>query len=174
MAGTDPDYPARQAAEAVEAGDVAGGIAQYREALEITPDSAPILYNLALALASRGIGDEARKLLRRSADCNLSDSDALSELGRLHIQDVKLGAATDVLDEAISRNPAHPGALNNRGVVAFLTGRYEEAAGYFRRAVAADPDLADAWFNLADALEETGDRDGSREARRRLEAPGGK
>ena len=78
-----------------------------------------------------------------------------------------------MLDEAISRNPGHAGALNNRGVVAFLKQRYSEAAGMFRRAVEADPEQADAWFNLADTLEETGDIDGSREARRRLEALGG-
>ena len=174
MAETDPDNAARRAAEAIESGDIAGGIALYRQALETVPESAPVLYNLALALASRGERNEAGDLLRRSADISLSDSDALSELGRLHIEDGKLSAAAGVLDEAISRNPEHPGALNNRGVVAFLTQRYDESAGYFRRAAEADPDLADAWFNLADALEEVGDREGAREARKRLEALGGK
>lgn len=170
MVESDPDYPARRAAEAVETGDVATGITLYRQALDAMPESAPILYNLALALASRGGRDEACELLRKSADINLSDSDALSELGRLHIKNEKLAAAAEVLDEAISRNPQHPGALNNRGVAAFLKQRYEEAAGFFRRAVEADPDLADAWFNLADALDQTGDPEGSREARRKLEA----
>ncbi len=172
MAGDQTGHAARRAASALAAGDLTAGIELYREALKETPESPPILYNLALALEAAagtdGVG-EARELLQKSADLTPRDADALSELGRLEIGENRLAAAAGVLDEAIRRQPRHPGALNNRGVVSFLRGRYPEAAGFFRRAVDSDPNLADGWFNLADALDETGDAAGAAEARSRLE-----
>ncbi len=172
MAGDQTGHTARRAASALAAGDLTAGIELYRKALTETPESPPILYNLALALEAAGGADgvgEARKLLRKSADLSPSDADALSELGRLEIAENRLAAAAEVLDEAVRRQPGHPGSLNNRGVVSFLKGRYAEAAGFFCRAVEADPNLADGWFNLADALDETGDAAGAAEARSRLE-----
>ncbi len=153
------------------------GVDYYRRALEKSPNSAPIQYNLALALLTADSPkdrNEARTLLRAAADAAPEDADALSELGRIYISEGKTSAAVQVLDEALSRNPTHPAALNNRGVAAFLKARYPQAVSFFRRAVEADSGLADGWFNLADALMETGDEAGFKKARKRWEDLGGR
>ena len=52
---------------------------------------------------------------------------------------------------------------NNFGVLRFITERYREAGEFFERAVELDPVNADAWYNLADTLEELGNHKGSRD-----------
>ena len=134
------------------------------KAITTSPESAPLHYNLGLELAAAGRIREAIVELRKASRLDTRDSDALCEIGRLEIDKERLNAARDALDEAISRNPNHPGALNNRGVVDFLKDRYSEAEEWFRSAVRSDPDLADAWFNLADTCAELGDVCGEKEA----------
>ena len=58
--------------------------------------------------------------------------------------------------------PRHAGALNNRGVVHFFKGEYSDAT-------VADSGSADAWYNLAGALDEIGDRAGATRAGKRFE-----
>ena len=157
----------RRAADAAAAGDSSTSISIYREALDLQPDSAPLVYNLGLELAAAGRIGEARTLFRRAAGLNPEDSDALSDLGRLEIKEGRLGAATEALDEALNRNSRHPGSLNNRGVTAFLKGDYPLAAEYFRKAVSEAPELSEGWYNLADALDESGETEKATEARRR-------
>lgn len=135
-----------------------------KEAIAASPESAPLHYNLGLELAAAGRIREAIDELRKASRLDTKDADALSEIGRLEIDEGRLNASRDALNEAISRNPDHPGALNNRGVVEFLKGRYSEAEEWFRSALRSDPDLADAWYNLADTCAELGDVNGKKEA----------
>ncbi len=132
-------------------------------------DSAPNHYNLGLELAASGKIREAMIEFRTASQLDPADADALCEIGRLEISEKRLSDAAASLDKAISRNPRHAGALNNRAVVDFLEGRYPEAAERFRDAVLADPHLADAWYNLADTCEELGDIVGKKEAQLRFQ-----
>jgi tetratricopeptide (TPR) repeat protein len=132
-------------------------------------ESAPNHYNLGLELAASGKIREAMVEFRTASRLDTADADALSEIGRLEIGEKRLRDAAASLDEALSRNPRHAGALNNRAVVDFLESRYSEAAERFRAAVLADPSLADAWYNLADTCELLGDIDGKKEAQLRFQ-----
>jgi tetratricopeptide (TPR) repeat protein len=132
-------------------------------------ESAPNHYNFGLELAASGNIREAIIEFRTASRLDTADADALSEIGRLEIGEKRHRDAAASLDEALSRNPQHAGALNNRGVVDFLEARYTEAAGRFRAAVLADPSLADAWYNLADTCELLGDIDGKKEAQLRFQ-----
>ena len=137
---------------------------------KINRESAALSYNHALDLIAEGNTIEAEKELLKASDIDIEDVDALCEIGRLRINNGRLNSAAAYLDEALLRDCEHAGALNNRAVVEFLCGRYEEAADMFRSAVKANPELADAWFNLADSCEETGDLEGMEEARLRYQA----
>lgn len=121
-------------------------------------------YNNGIDLAAAGKVREAITEFRIASRIDSSDADSLSEIGRLEIAEGRLSAAVSALDEALSRNPGHAGALNNRAVVDFLKRRYAEAAEGFRAAVDANPLLSDAWFNLADTCDELGDIEGREKA----------
>lgn len=121
-------------------------------------------YNSGIDLAAAGKVREAIDEFRIASRLDTTDSDALSEIGRLEIAEERLGAAVSALDEALSRNPGHAGALNNRAVVDFLKGHFAEAAEGFRAAVGENPNLSEAWFNLADTCEELGDLEGKEKA----------
>jgi len=132
-------------------------------------ESAPRHYNRGLDLIASGKLKAAAKELLKASELDSTDADALSELGRLEIEAGRLDSAVKYLDEALGRNPVHASALNNRAVADFLSGNYGEAAAGFRSAVESDPELADAWFNLADCCEEIGDLQGRDEARHRYQ-----
>jgi len=53
--------------------------------------------------------------------------------------------------ELLSARPGHAGALKLSGVIALLGGRAAEAAGFFERALAAEPDSFDVLCNLGTA-----------------------
>ncbi len=129
-----------------------------------------MLYNRALDLIAEGKIPEAEKELLRASESDTEDAAALCELGRLEIEKERLDSAASYLDMALLRDSGHAGTLNNKGVVDYLSGRYNEAAAMFRSAVKANPELADAWYNLADSCEEIGDLEGMEEARRRYKA----
>ncbi|RKX73147.1 MAG: hypothetical protein DRZ90_10050 [Spirochaetes bacterium] len=137
---------------------------------KINRESAAMLYNHGLDLIAEGKMQEAGKELLRASEIDIGDADALCEIGRLEIKNGRLDSAAAYLDKALLRDFEHAGALNNRAVVEFLSGHYNEAAGMFRSAVKANPELADAWFNLADCCEEIGDLEGMEEARLRYQA----
>ena len=59
-------------------------------------------------------------------------------------------------------------ALQRAAFQHFVAGRLDEAAAGYRRAIAADAQLAIAWNGLAMVLERTGDLDGAISAAERL------
>ena len=67
------------------------------------------------------------------------------------------GEAAALLKRLIDQVGEHPAALNMLGLTALSAGDHGEAAGYFRRAVAADPRSPELWMNLARAFREQGD-----------------
>lgn len=60
-------------------------------------------------------------------------------------------------DKALAEAPTDEYALSKAGAALVASGRFEEAFGYFERAVAADPDNGDNYFNLANAYFFSGD-----------------
>ena len=136
----------------------------------MAPRSAALHYNLALEFENLGRLAQATTFLRQAADLETQGAAALTEIGRLEIDAGNWDAAVSVLDEALERDAHFPKALNHRGVVAFLQEQYIDAVAFFRRAVEADSELADGWFNLADGLREIGNLQAAAEARKRYEA----
>jgi len=133
-------------------------------------ESAALYYNSGLNLAAEGKNREAKKAFIKASIIDKRDADALCEIGHIEIKEGRLESAVYFLDEALSRNPKHAGALNNRGVADFLSQRYSEAADWFRSAVVSNPKLSEAWFNLADTCEELGETEEEKNARLHFKA----
>lgn len=78
----------------------------------------------------------------------------------LMLQRQGLAAGADRLyGEILDEDPQHAGALHMRGVVTLQQARPEEAIGYLRRSVAAQPDRAAAHSDLGNALQVLGHMD---------------
>jgi predicted Zn-dependent protease len=83
--------------------------------------------------------------------------EAWNNLGIALLRQGKIEGARGAFDRAISLDPAYPAALQNAGLLRLgEDGRPVEAAELFRRAVAADPDVAPPRVNLAIALARAG------------------
>jgi tetratricopeptide (TPR) repeat protein len=65
----------------------------------------------------------------------------------------ELDEAERLLLDHVGRHPRDPGACVNLGMIALERGRGSDAEGWFRKALAVAPWLADAWYDLGIALE---------------------
>ena len=85
------------------------------------------------------------------------DADALHLLALVRIQQQRLDEAIQLLGASLSIRPHHAQVLLNLGKVLLLAGRHGEAAAAMADAVAADPGLADAWYELGELQHRLGD-----------------
>jgi len=104
-------------------------LAELEAVLAARPEAGRARYPMALVLRQLGRLDEARRQLERPGT------------GEVSFPDPEVEALRDL--------PAGSGAHMRRGGEALIAGRLAEAEESFRRAVAVDPDYADARRNLA-------------------------
>ncbi len=76
----------------------------------------------------------------------------------------RLREAEQLYRDVLRRDTGNPVALQLLGVLAGQTGRFDDAAGYFAKALARAPDNAELHYNLAEARRRTGDPEGAHEA----------
>jgi len=144
-ASRSPAHAAAALAElgraARDAGDPALALELYQRALEAQP-AADLLHH-SIAGAHRSLGDETRA------------HEALARAGAL------APTFPDPVATELEELRTTSGALLLRGARALASERPREAVEHYRRAIAADPEDAEARRNLALALRATGDLDGA-------------
>ncbi|MEL7060590.1 MAG: tetratricopeptide repeat protein [Acidobacteriota bacterium] len=123
-------------------GDLEAAIARYRRVLDLQPTATAVEVPLAAALHTFGDAEQASIHLARRGDGAIR----LDDPWMAEVQARAEGASTAV----------------DRGARAFGQGRFNEAAGWFRRAVEQAPDDATARLNLASALARLGEREAAR------------
>lgn len=111
---------------------------------------------LGLAQLERGQGEEARRSFAEALRLDAGQALALSGLGTLHLtlfrrdRDARsLRQAGDYFTRALAADGKLVTALNGLGVVRLYQGDAPGAVETLRAAVAADPQFANAYFNLA-------------------------
>lgn len=104
---------------------------------------------LALARFMSGQAEEAKAQLRRMYGDDESDTDSLTLLFNLHIQEGDIDAAEAVMQQIVANDPASALSANLQGTVAARRGRHEEALGFFDRALAVNPRYLSALKNRA-------------------------
>jgi transitional endoplasmic reticulum ATPase len=125
-------------------------IDSLREALAVSPDNVPLRVHVAKRLIARGDLGEAEQLLREGVVlAPASDQMKLALAGCFHDQG-KVSQGLVIVEDLIARPNAASEAMLLHARLLLADGEHERAASAYRRAIDADPQLADE--QLADAL----------------------
>jgi Flp pilus assembly protein TadD len=135
-------------------GDLGGAVAALERATALD-GSAPCRFNLASALVAAGREEEAEQALKMLAADFPTDPQALTELYRLYKGSGRGEEALAAISDAGMRAPADANLQLMLGVELGEALRTDEAEIAFRNAIAADPNLADAYLGLAVNYEHT-------------------
>jgi len=123
-------------------------IAHYRRAVELSPNTAAVRFNLGYALYRNSQLAEAQRQLETAIELNPEMTDARIGLGVVLYLQGKVEPAIRQYQQVLERNPNNTAALSNLGVALESLGRIDEAVAHYRRALEIDPQLADAQRNL--------------------------
>ncbi len=168
----DPDQPAFRlwlGNAYLTRGQAAEAIPGLEEAVRRFPDSAPLRFMLGLACESAGRIPEARRHYRRVIESDPRQPDGYVRLANLALREEQVGAAFDLLDEALLKVNEPLGVLSLYDLLGeqFLAvGKPWLASVCFSRVAARQPDNVAAHERLLKSRLAAGDKAG---ARRELE-----
>jgi tetratricopeptide (TPR) repeat protein len=131
------------------AGDYDQAEADYRRILQLDPDNALALANLAaIELQENKLADADTHLTAALAQ-NPDDAYTLSTFGYLKFREQKFDEALDALSRAAKLDPANPQIQNYLGVTLSHKGLHAQAEAALRKAIELAPDYGAAHNNLA-------------------------
>ncbi|HEX5855130.1 MAG TPA: tetratricopeptide repeat protein, partial [Thermoanaerobaculia bacterium] len=110
---------------------------EYREAVRSDPDYAPALRGLGTLLLERGQAAEAIEPLRKAV---LRDPTSVESAWALARAQRLAGSLKDAAESLVKSAALDKAPLDDEaGAVAYERGRYEEAVGFFEKALAKEP-----------------------------------
>jgi tetratricopeptide (TPR) repeat protein/peroxiredoxin len=130
-------------------GRTAEAIADFQEALRLSPDNRIALNNLGSAYRMQKRWDDARKTYERMLQLSPDDPEANYGLGMVYAQNDDTGRAFESLQRALKARPAYPEALNNLGILYLRTNRRADAVASFQESIRIAPGFDQAYLNLA-------------------------
>lgn len=126
-----------------------------QRAVALDARARPTRLNLATALRAAGRGADAGDTLRRAAADFPDDARPLHDLYVLLKEDGDDRGALAALEQAIGRDPANANLQFKAAVEYGLVNRLDDAEAAYRKAIAGDSSLDDAWLGLAIQYEHT-------------------
>jgi protein O-mannosyl-transferase len=120
-------------------GDIAGAIAQYKQALRINPNYAKAYNNLGNALAAQGQYDQAVEQFKHALKLNPGYAEVYNNIGVTLAGQKKFAEASAYFAEAMRLRPDQIGAYNNMGAALVRMGRYRDALAHFYTALRLNP-----------------------------------
>jgi tetratricopeptide (TPR) repeat protein len=136
----------------IQAGDLDGAEAAFRQTLEIDPDHPDALFGSGLCLEARGKLLEAESAYRHAAMARGDFPQALTNLASLLSQSGRLKEAVQILDQVLARRPDFEAARFNRGTAYYALRRLSEAEADFRHLLERQPDHPGALNELGRVL----------------------
>ncbi|HEY3172462.1 MAG TPA: tetratricopeptide repeat protein [Thermoanaerobaculia bacterium] len=143
----------KEAAEAIEKGNAASQAKNFAEAevnylkaLPELPDNVSLLTNLALVYYFDNKPDEALKYARQTVEKDPANQSAWLMISELELQKGNLDAGQQALSKVPEERITSPAPYLNLGILYYNKKRPTEADGYFSKAIAKKPDLAEAYY----------------------------
>ena len=137
-------------------GDHAQALAEYRRAVEISPQYAKAYNSMGLALEELGRDDEALSAYMKAAETDSSLASVRNNIGSFLLKRGEVAEAKEWFEDAIALDQYTEQAHMNLAVVLAAEGDLEWAEYHLTCAVTADPEFEEAWHALGRVLEETG------------------
>jgi tetratricopeptide (TPR) repeat protein len=161
LARKDPDNPGVHLALAsvhFRRKDANAAIAAGRRALELDPESATAVLDLAFAYQAAGRIEEAASGFERSLELDPDNIKALVNLGEIHYSRGELAKAFDYYQRAATVAPRLPLVQVNRGNIALQMNRLDIAETALREAAGLGAQPPSLHFNLGFIAEQRGQR----------------
>ena len=142
------------------AGRTAEAIANFLEAVRLSPYHRVALNNLAQAYRMQKDWDNAQATYERVLQISPDIPEANYGLGMVYAQRDDTEHASEYLQRALKSRPNYPEALNNLGILYLRTDRVSEGIATFEKSIRVAPEFDQAYLNLAHvyAVEEQPDK----------------
>lgn len=150
-----------QAIAAHRSGDVARARSLYERVLEITPNDADALNNLAVLLTADREHEGALSLLRRAVAVAPANAGAWNNMGSVLRERGLRTEAVDAFRRALAIDAGHQGARIGLAQLFVASGELAQARKLLEQALALNPRLAEGHYTLGQVLEAQGDRAGA-------------
>lgn len=125
-----------------ESGDVQAAVARYRRVLELQPQNAAALNNLAYRIAvDQKVPAEALPLARRAAALAPQDPRVLDTLGWIHHMLGNSAEAVRLLTDAVRRAPGSAEVRLHAALALAAVGSYATAENHLNEAVRLSPEM---------------------------------
>lgn len=130
-------------------GNAVLAIKAYEMALKIDPDSGQANEGIALLLLNKRDYEKARTHLLKAAASGAAISwRVYNSLGVISDLEKNYKQAITYYDKALVMQPEMPLILNNKGYSHYMSGEWDSAEKYYRKAVLNDQYFERAWRNL--------------------------
>ena len=142
---------------AARAGNLDEAVELFTEAVKLTPDCSGCFRNLGIVEFQRENYDAAESALRQATELNPDDAEAFDGLADLYNAQSRFdeageaSAAARRLSGGAAGGEGDAGGLFDQGLIAWNSGRIDEARGLFEQTLALDPDHGEAnyWMGMA-------------------------
>lgn len=120
---------------------------------EKTPSKRGEIYkNVALILVQQGKTNEAITAIQDARKINPDDEGLLFTEMDLYLKLNDFDKYTNLVNEALAKNPTNADLIFNLGVVAGNANKIDEAKKHYLRAIEIKPDYANAYLNLSELM----------------------
>jgi tetratricopeptide (TPR) repeat protein len=124
----------------------------FRQAVQLVPNYADALNNLANVLMFQDKFSEAIATYELAMRLLPDNPDLYNNLGHALMKQGKLEEAVSNCQQALRLRPDFPEAQNNLGIALQWQGHWEKAEACYREALRLSPNFPDAWNNLGNIL----------------------
>lgn len=121
---------------------------KFKEILEKVPELYQINLNIGNCYYEMADYDSALPFYQAFLEKEPENKEAILSLGNIYLERGELDKGMDMLNKLSDEDVTSPLTLYNIGTLLFGKGKPEAAARYFERAVSADQNMADAYYQL--------------------------
>lgn len=147
-AAQSADDATKARAIAASQAELDSAIAEYRQALQISPNFKDAAIELAQALWEKRLPSDAEYVLHQFLERRPADAEARLLLGLLKLQRKRFAEAEPEFRAVLAGDPAHPGARKMLAACLMYQDKFAESAEHWEMVRGTDPKDAEAYITL--------------------------